>query len=129
MRRHSDATDRVANNPLFLADLTPWPVNISWALLSDRRSCYAGPDLALPFAPVTRQRREEIDAQFVRIFAGEPRPDDLREVATHYGCQLAVVTSQDGAWIRDPFATHPLFRLVETEPAAWRIYKVSDVVR
>jgi hypothetical protein len=126
VRRHSDATDRVANNPLFLADLTPWPVNISWALLSERRSCYAGHDLALPFAPVTRQRREAIDAQFVRVFAGEATPDDLQELATQYGCRLAVVTAQDGAWTRDPFAAHPLYRLVEAAPAGWRIYKVAD---
>ncbi len=129
VRRHSGATDRVANNPLFLANMTPWPVNISWALLSDRRSCYAGHDLALPFAPVTRQRREAIDAQFVRVFTGDAAPDDIRQLATHYGCRLAVVTAQDGAWTRDPFAAHSRYRLVEAAPAAWRIYKVTDSLR
>jgi hypothetical protein len=128
VRRHSDRTDRVANNPLFLADMTPWPVNISWALLANRRSCYAGRDLALPFAPLTRQRREAVDAQFVRVFAGDARPDDLRELATQYGCRLAVVTAPDGAWTRDPFAAHPFYRLVEAD-AAWRIYRVADAVR
>ena len=128
VRRHSDTTDRVANNPVFLGELTPWPVNISWALLADRRSCYAGRDLALPFAPVPRQRREKIDAQFVRVFAGEAVPDDLQELATQYGCRLAVVTAQDGAWTRDPFAAHPFYRLVEAD-AAWRIYRVADAVR
>jgi hypothetical protein len=118
----------VANNPLFLADMTPWPVNISWALLANRRSCYAGRDLALPFAPLTRQRREAVDAQFVRVFAGDARPDDLRELATQYGCRLAVVTAPDGAWTRDPFAAHPFYRLVEAD-AAWRIYRVADAVR
>ena len=39
VRRHTGATDRVANNPLYLRNVTPWPVNISWGLLSDRPSC------------------------------------------------------------------------------------------
>jgi hypothetical protein len=125
VRRHSGESDRVANNPLFLRDMTPWPVNISWALLSNRRSCYAGRELALPFASLTKERREEIDAQFIRIFEGQTRPDDLRELTARYGCRVAVVTAQDGAWSRDPFASDPLFRLVEQDPAAWRIYKAD----
>ena len=46
VRRHAGPADRVANNPLFLQEMTPWPGNISWALLSNRRSCYAGLNLA-----------------------------------------------------------------------------------
>ena len=42
VRKHSAPDDRVGNNPLFLQDATPWPVNLSWALLSNRRSCFAG---------------------------------------------------------------------------------------
>ena len=47
VRRHTTPAERVANNPLFMKDLTPWPVNISWALFADRRSCFAGSELAL----------------------------------------------------------------------------------
>ena len=54
VRRHAGPADRVGNNPMFLESMTPWPVNISWALLSNRRSCYAGYDLALPFIPLPR---------------------------------------------------------------------------
>ena len=32
VRRHAGPTDRIANNPLFLRDMTPWPVNISSGL-------------------------------------------------------------------------------------------------
>ncbi len=56
VRRYAGPADRVGNNPMFLESMTPWPVNISWALLSNRRSCYAGYDLALPFIPLPRQR-------------------------------------------------------------------------
>ncbi len=72
-----DAKDgaRFANNPLFLRDVTPWPVNISWALLADRSSCFAGREMALAFAPLPPPRREAIDTQFIRVFAGAaPRP-------------------------------------------------------
>ena len=43
VRRYAAPGARVANNPLFLRDVTPWPVNISWALLANRSSCFAGP--------------------------------------------------------------------------------------
>ncbi len=112
---------------LFLEEMTPWPVNISWALLSNRRSCYAGLDLAVPFMPLPRKRLREIDAQFTRVFSGEGWPDDLRELATRYGCRVVVVTELDGAWERDPFATSEHWRLVEESAQGWRIYVVGAV--
>jgi hypothetical protein len=127
VRRHAGPAERIANNPMFLESMTPWPVNISWALLSNRRSCYAGFDLALPFVPLPRPRLRAIDAQFNRVFSGDGWPDDMRELATKYGCRVAVVTELDGAWTRDPFATSPHWRLVETSGRGWRIYIAGPV--
>jgi hypothetical protein len=123
VRRHTASTDRVANNPVFLSDMTSWPVNISWAVLADRRSCYAGKELALPFAPVPAARRAEIEAQFVRVFAGDPAAGDVAQLAERFGCDVVVVTAQDGAWLRDPFASTELYRLVDEHRGAWRIYR------
>ena len=127
VRKHAGPADRVGNNPMFLESMTPWPVNISWALLSNRRSCYAGYDLALPFIPLPRARLRAIDAQFKRVFSGEGWPDDLRELATKYGCKVVVVTALDGAWTRDPFATSEHWRLVESSAQGWRIYVAGAV--
>jgi hypothetical protein len=44
-----------------------------------------------------------------------------------YGCKVAVVTSLDGAWTRDPFATSPHWRLVESSSRGWRIYVAVEV--
>jgi hypothetical protein len=107
--------------------MTPWPGNLSWALLSNRRSCYAGYELALPFIQLPRPRLRAIDAQFNRVFSGEGWPDDLRELATKYGCKVAVVTALDGAWTRDPFATSEHWRLVESSTQGWRIYVAGAV--
>lgn len=123
VRRHAGVSERIANNPLYLANMTPWPVNISWALMANRRSCYAGKELAIPFAPIPAARREVIEAQFVRVFAGEAAAGDIEELATRFQCDVIVVTPQDGAWQRDPFATGTVYRLVETQPDAWRIYR------
>ncbi len=79
VRRYAPPAARVANNPLFVKDVTPWPVNISWALLANRSSCFAGLDLALAFAPLPPERREAINAQFVRVFAGEGTTDDVHD--------------------------------------------------
>jgi hypothetical protein len=124
VRRHAGPAERVANNPLFLADMTLWPVDISWALLANRRSCYAGRELALVYASLPRPRLDEIDGQFIRMFAGKAEPGDLEDLATKYDCRLVLLTSADGAWASDPLAANPLYRLVEEKPGAWRIYRV-----
>ena len=126
VRKHSGPRDRVANNPLFLDDMVPWTINISWALLSDRRSCYAGAGFAGPFTALSESRRDAVDAQFLRIFAGEGSPDDLAQLGPVYRCRLVVLTAQDGAWAQDPFATDPAFRLVEQQPGAWRLYEIES---
>ena len=128
VRRHAAPDERVANNPLFLQDLTPWPVNLSWALLSDRPSCFAGWELTLAYTALPRARREEIDAQFIRVFAGDASPQDIEALAHLYDCRVVVVTAQDGAWRKDPFATSALYRLVDDD-ARWRIYRLAAVPR
>jgi hypothetical protein len=122
VRRYTPPAVRVANNPLFVKDVTPWPVNISWALLANRSSCFAGLDLALAFAPLPPERREAISAQFLRVFAGEGTPEDVRDMAAKYGCDAALVVPTDEAWDNDPFAAIPDYRLAEARDGRWRIY-------
>ena len=122
VRRYAGPADRVANNPLFLQDLTPWPVNLSWALLANRSSCFAGRELALAFAPLPAASREAINEQFIRIFDGDGTPQDVSEMANKYGCDVVVVVPQDKAWNNDPFASSPDYRLAETREGRWRIY-------
>ncbi len=122
VRRYAGPGMRVADNPLFLSDITAWPVNISWALLADRSSCFAGRELALAYTPLPPHRREAINAQFVRVFAGQGTPDDVGALAKTYGCDVIVVTAQDGAWTNDPFAASADYRLTDSRAGAWRIY-------
>jgi hypothetical protein len=126
VRRHAGPAERVGNNPLFLQAMTPWPVNISWALLSGRRSCFAGRELALVYSTLGEQRTEEINAQFIRVFAGDGSPADVQQLATAYHCRLIVVTAVDGAWDRDPFAKSPRYRLVDESAEQWRIYRATE---
>jgi hypothetical protein len=122
VRRYAAPGARIANNPLFLRDVTPWPVNISWALLANRSSCFAGRELALAFAPLPPPRREAIDAQFIRVFAGEGTAADVSEMAKRYGCDIVVLVPQDKAWNNDPFGASDDFRLAENRDGRWRIY-------
>jgi hypothetical protein len=124
VRSHAGPRDRIANDPLFLQNATPWPVNISWALLANRRSCYPGPELTRPFAAISRDKLVEVDALFVRIFNGGATSEDVRRLATQFDCRVVVVTPQDGAWSRPPFASGE-YRMVEDKPG-WRIYARSD---
>ena len=125
VRRNAGPGERIGNNPLFLQEMTPWPVNISWALLSDLRSCFAGRELALVYSTLGSQRTEEINAQFIRVFGGDGSPAEVRELATEYDCRIIVVTAADGAWHRDPFASSPYYRLVEENAEQWHIYRAA----
>lgn len=125
VRRHAGVNERIANNPAFLADMTNWPINISWALLANRNSCYAGSDLALPFAPLTRDQRATIDALFARLFSGMTTPADIDDIARRYNCAVLVVTSEDGAWTTNPFTANSTYRLVESS-TNWKIYRRND---
>jgi hypothetical protein len=125
LRRYASANARIANNPLYLQDLTPWPGNMSWTLLADRNSCFAGREMAIPFAPLPPERREAINSQFIRVFAGQAAPADVGEFATKYGCDVVVVVPQDGAWTKDPFAGSAVYKLAESREGRWRIYVKS----
>jgi hypothetical protein len=125
LRRYAPANARIANNPLYLQDLTPWPGNMSWALLADRNSCFAGREMAIPFAALPPERRETINSQFIRTFAGQATSADVGELATKYGCDVAVVVPQDGAWTKDPFAASAVYKLAESREGRWRIYVKS----
>ncbi len=122
VRRYAAPAARVANNPLFVKGVTPWPVNISWALLANRSSCFAGLDLALAFAPLSPERRKAINAEFLRVFAGEGTATDVHDMARKYGCDVVVVVPTDMAWDKDPFAASADYRLAETRTDRWRIY-------
>jgi hypothetical protein len=122
VRRYAPPAARVANNPLFVKDVTPWPVNISWALLANRSSCFAGLDLALAYASLPAERRAAINAQFIRVFAGDGTADDVHAMATQYGCEVVAVVPTDGAWDHDPFAASADYQLAEARDARWKIY-------
>jgi len=122
VRRHTPPAERIANNPAFMERATAWGVNISWALLADRRSCYAGLALIGPLSAQSQQHQQEIEEQFARVFDGRARSGDIEQLAVHYHCATAVVVPSDGAWNNDPFAASSLYRLVEGNPN-WRIYR------
>jgi hypothetical protein len=125
VRRYAGPQDRVANNPMFLAELTPWPINLSWALLADRRSCFAGNEMAIAFVPLSADQRQQVSGRFIAVFDGRGSPGDVTSLANDYGCGVAVVTPLDGAWSADPFAVSPLYRLAESKAGKWRIYVLN----
>jgi len=123
VREKSGRSERVASNPSSMASMTPWPVNISWSLLANRRSCYAGWELTQVYSSVPHLALWPIDAQFKRVFAGEGTPEDVKELATVYDCSVALVTSEDGAWQHDPFRDSPYFKLADEAKGHWRVYR------
>jgi hypothetical protein len=129
VRRHAAPDERVGNNPLFLDDSVRWPVNISWALFADRRSCYAGWNLARAFVPLPKPEIDLLETLFDRVFAGHGTTEEVRDLATRYRCRVIVVTSRDGAWNSDPFAAGGHFHLVEQKEGQWRIYRVDDALQ
>ena len=78
--------------------------------------------MALAFAPLPAERREAINAQFLRVFAGQGTPDDVDVMAKKFACDVVAVVPQDGAWSNDPFAASADYRLAEARDGQWRIY-------
>ncbi|MES2710480.1 MAG: hypothetical protein V4653_02765 [Pseudomonadota bacterium] len=126
VRRHTAPDERVINNPRLMRRVTPWEVNISWALMADRRSCFGGLEVALAFVAMPTEQRVAIWDAMLRVFDGTGTPEDLTALAASYGCRVVLLAASDGAWSRDPFATDPRFRLVEAQDGRWRIYRVVD---
>ncbi|MFG1300728.1 hypothetical protein V5F49_13115 [Xanthobacter sp. V3C-3] len=114
---------RLAANPDRLAHLASWPINLSWALLARGRSCFAGRELALAFAPLTPEARNDVADLFERVFAGRPAAGDLERMHGPLGCGAVLVTAEDGAFAADPFAQSPLYRLRDEVPGRWRLYR------
>ena len=123
LRRIAGSSERVGNNPLFLADATPWPVNISWALLSDRLSCFAGWEATIAYGALPRARLAMLDAMVGRVYGGTAQPDDVAALAWTLDCRVILILPSDGAWSADPFASGRDYTLVDSEPGQWRIYR------
>ena len=127
VRRVTKPDERVANNPLSMETVTPWNVNIGWALLANRRSCFANLALVGPMAALPLVESNRISDQFIRTFDGKGQNSDVEDLVKLYKCSVAVVTPEDGAWKRDPFASSPLYRLID-DSAGWRIYKTTTPI-
>jgi hypothetical protein len=127
VRKYAGPDDRVANNPLFLDDLTDWPVNPSWAMLSNLPSCFSGWETARAYVALPTAQLKAMNDQFVRIFDGDATIADLRQMAQGYGCRVVVITPNDRAWDRDPFATSAFYRLMENRDDHWRIYRAAGL--
>jgi hypothetical protein len=125
MRRVTGPAERVANNPQFMGDITPWPVNISWALFANRAACFANSELVLPYSSLPRASVDSIDDLFQTVFDGDGDAGDVHELASRYQCRTVVLTAQDGAWAKDPFATSDDYKLAEEKAGAWKIYRAK----
>ncbi len=115
--------EAIANNPLDSAILTPWPADISWALLSQRRHCAAPFGLLQPYAQLKVDDASRISEFFVRVFKGDANADDLRTLKDTYLCRTLVVTPADGLWDKPVLSNNSAFSAVVDEPGRWRIYR------
>ena len=124
-RQQTAPDERIASNPRMMSDLAPWPISLSWALLANRRSCFAGNELTLAFTSLTPEARARVAQLFDRVFAGAGSDADLGSVVRDFDCKVIVLTPQDGAWSRDRFAASALFTRIEEAAGKWRIYRAS----
>ena len=122
LRRVAAPTDRVANNPKLAGLATPWPVNITWALLSDRPSCYSQWETVLAYGALTRSQLEAANARMERVFDGHAVADDVAILAWQYDCRVVLLVPGDGAWRDDPFDASPDYALAAAS-GQWRVYR------
>jgi len=129
VRQYTASDERIASNPRMTRRLVPWDISLSWALLADRRSCFAGTELALAFTPLSPRKRESVSDLFDRVFAGAATAADVAALKRDFDCRTVVLTPEDGAWYRDPFTADPAFTRVAEARDKWRIYRVIPWTR
>ena len=122
VRRYAGPLDRVGDNPLSFDEITDWPVNPAWAMMSNRPSCYSGWETARAYVDLPQARITDLEAQFIRIFNGKGSAGDIRQMAQDYGCRVVVLTADDEGWDTDPFEHSPYYRLAQEKEDEWRIY-------
>ncbi|XHR30244.1 MAG: hypothetical protein ACFUZC_06720 [Chthoniobacteraceae bacterium] len=124
VRSVTSPDERVLNNPMANAGITPWPTNLGWALFSDRSHCAAAYDLLRSYAPsLTKDGVADRVKFFDKFFSGDIQPDDLRMIKEHYHCATLVVTKRDGLWDKPILEHNDFFHLVLESPKGWRIYR------
>ena len=124
VREVTPPDEAVANNPDSFAKLTPWPGNIGWALLSDRRNCAAGLEWLRAYAPqLTVERAEQINNFFKNVFAGAITSEDFRTLRETYNCKTILVVPTDGLWNSDILTDNPYYKLAASADGRWRIYR------
>lgn len=129
VRERSGPKDRIAANPMLFAGVTPWPINISWALLSDRRSCYAAWEFTRALAPISLEAANAMQRQFRDVFEGAAPAEETFRLLKAHDCRLVVITASDGAWASDPFARDDRYELAEERSDRWRLYVIPDAPR
>jgi hypothetical protein len=114
----------IANNPLAAAEMTPWPVNLGWALFGDRRHCAAGWELLRAYAPqLSPEEARHINEWMTSVFRGNVTEADLRMLKEQYGCATLVVVPGDGLWNHPLLDSNPYYRLVDESPDMYRLYR------
>jgi hypothetical protein len=114
VRRYASPTARVANNPLFLQDLTPWPANMSWALLGQSQFVLCRPRIGARLSRLCRRRAARRSMRNSSACSpGKARADDVSEMARR---NMAATSSSSCRRTRPgPTTRSPQARII-----AWR---------
>ncbi|GEM_PF-2651176 len=116
--------ERVLNNPMANAAMTPWPTNLGWALFANRSHCAGAYDFLRSFTPtLTPAGVADRVKYFNKFFSGDIQPDDLRMIKERYHCATLIVTKRDGLWDKPILEHNDFFHLVIESPKGWRIYR------
>jgi hypothetical protein len=123
VRRHTPPQESILNNARSRDGVTPWPGNIGWALLSDRRSCIGGWEWLRAYTQIRHRRLVDIVGLSERFFSGDASAADEARLQEEFGCRTLLITPEDGVWRHRSLASPEQWRLVEEEAGRWRIYR------
>ncbi|WP_244514794.1 hypothetical protein [Ensifer sp. LCM 4579] len=124
VRQVTPPNEAVANNPLDFANVTFYPGNISWAILSQRRNCATSLLLIRSYAAqLTPEQASVVYNFFVSVFEGNATEDQLRVMKEKYLCKTLVITKRDGLWGKPVLDNSSIYKLVSEERDRWRIYR------
>lgn len=118
--------EAVASNPLYLQSLTPWPGNISWAMLSNRDTCTPPFAYLAAFAPqADKAELGSIYDFMLKIFNGAPQAADFQTLRDRFLCKTILVVPSDALWTSKVLAASGYYHQVEDNPGKWTIYRAN----
>lgn len=123
IRNNTDIHKRILSNPNVYESIEPWNVNIGWATMARRKSCFMGENYATSLGGIESDEiRNSLLKKLRSLYDGLASSDDIHHLMTILHCDVIAVSPVDKLWQLNPDKALPGLTLYSSGKY-WRFYK------